>query len=55
MDDNIKEIRDNLINRTVGWKKVKVKIHMDAMVPTLHKCFNIYAINMFSEKSCDSR
>ena len=29
MDENIKESRDNMINRTVGWKKVKVKIHMD--------------------------
>ncbi|CAG2100560.1 unnamed protein product [Medioppia subpectinata] len=29
MDDNINEIRGNMINRTVGWKKVKVKVHMD--------------------------
>ncbi|XP_054168613.1 voltage-dependent calcium channel subunit alpha-2/delta-3-like [Oppia nitens] len=31
MDENINEIRGNMINRTVGWKKVKVKIHLDSM------------------------
>ncbi|CAG2161553.1 unnamed protein product [Oppiella nova] len=31
MDENINEIRGNMINRTVGWKKIKVKVHMDSM------------------------
>jgi len=31
-DPQIDDIRGNMINRTHGWKKVKVKIHMDVMV-----------------------
>lgn len=31
-DPDIESIRGNMINRTHGWKKVAVKIHIDEMV-----------------------
>lgn len=34
--DPLKEARDDLINRNMGWKKRKVKIHMDSMVGNHH-------------------
>lgn len=31
-DPYIESIRGNMINRTHGWKKVAVKVHIDEMV-----------------------